>query len=404
MEKKIKNQNGITLISLVITVIVILILAGVGINASTGMNGDVTKTKSVSDYADLVKVQQAALQAYISYKQTGNVDVLKGKAMTYAEAKAIETEFKALDSTVSLKQADSAEAGNKYYRLSMYDLRALGLNNLRAGVEYVVNYATGEVFNATSKQTGLGETLYVASNNSNTDYIKSGLVLWYDGINNTGNGHSSSTTTWKDLSGNGNHGTINGISTTPTATSGWGENYLAFDGTNDWVSIGEMNLDNFTLEVVVLNPEIITTGEQMYICNFETGGYGLCYNKGTQYPNTLQVRISASANTSSYIKVTSSDTQGPLTNVKYSLSGSFNGSQMVLFENGNKNVVNVSGVIKPPSGNTVLAVGVNPYANRRQQGELKGYIYSVRVYNRALTDEEVAHNYAIDKARFGIED
>ena len=30
-----------------------------------------------------------------------------------------------------------------------------------------------------------------------------------------------------------------------------------------------------------------------------------------------------------------------------------------------------------------------------------GRYYCVRVYNRELTAEEVAHNYAIDKARFG---
>ena len=30
-------------------------------------------------------------------------------------------------------------------------------------------------------------------------------------------------------------------------------------------------------------------------------------------------------------------------------------------------------------------------------------INSFRIYNRALTDEEVAHNYRIDKSRFGIE-
>ena len=31
-------------------------------------------------------------------------------------------------------------------------------------------------------------------------------------------------------------------------------------------------------------------------------------------------------------------------------------------------------------------------------------IYSIRVYNRKLTEEELQYNYEIDKARFGIED
>ncbi|MFA9381569.1 MAG: hypothetical protein ACERKO_10975, partial [Acetanaerobacterium sp.] len=39
------------------------------------------------------------------------------------------------------------------------------------------------------------------------------LALWYDGINNTGSGHSASPSSWFDLSGNGNHGSlIQGVS------------------------------------------------------------------------------------------------------------------------------------------------------------------------------------------------
>ena len=32
----------------------------------------------------------------------------------------------------------------------------------------------------------------------------------------------------------------------------------------------------------------------------------------------------------------------------------------------------------------------------------RGKVFNVRIYSRALTAEEIAHNYAIDKARFGI--
>lgn len=65
----------------------------------------------------------------------------------------------------------------------------------------------------------------------------------------------------------------------------------------------------------------------------------------------------------------------------------------------------VSGAIKAPNANTILALGTNPSGTNAQQGAwLNGKIYSVHIYNRALTDEEIAQNYAIDKARFGIEE
>lgn len=63
------------------------------------------------------------------------------------------------------------------------------------------------------------------------EYIKNGLILHLDGINNTGNGHSNTTTTWKDLSGRGNDATLIGFD----STSGWKENYLKFDGKDDYV-------------------------------------------------------------------------------------------------------------------------------------------------------------------------
>ena len=43
MNTKKKNARGITLIALVITIIVLLILAGVTINALSGENGIITK-------------------------------------------------------------------------------------------------------------------------------------------------------------------------------------------------------------------------------------------------------------------------------------------------------------------------------------------------------------------------
>ena len=46
MKNKLKERKGITLIALVITIIVLLILAGVSITMLTGENGILTKAKS----------------------------------------------------------------------------------------------------------------------------------------------------------------------------------------------------------------------------------------------------------------------------------------------------------------------------------------------------------------------
>ena len=43
MRKNLKNQKGITLIALVVTIVVILILAGISIVTLTGENGIINK-------------------------------------------------------------------------------------------------------------------------------------------------------------------------------------------------------------------------------------------------------------------------------------------------------------------------------------------------------------------------
>lgn len=46
--KKLKSKNGITLMALVISIIVMLILAGVSLNATIGDNGIITQAKNAT--------------------------------------------------------------------------------------------------------------------------------------------------------------------------------------------------------------------------------------------------------------------------------------------------------------------------------------------------------------------
>ena len=101
------------------------------------------------------------------------------------------------------------------------------------------------------------------------DYIEEGLILHYDAINNTGEGdekHSTTTTTWKDLSANGNDGTLKYFDT--TEESGWKDSYLKFDGINDIEDTGLKGAttftsdDNYTLEVVFNMNKVTAQGNQ----------------------------------------------------------------------------------------------------------------------------------------------
>ncbi len=58
MNKRQKNTNGITLVSLVITIIIMLILAGVSINAAVGENGIVTRAAEASRQSKIAQEKE----------------------------------------------------------------------------------------------------------------------------------------------------------------------------------------------------------------------------------------------------------------------------------------------------------------------------------------------------------
>ena len=64
---KIKNQKGITLIALVITIIVLLILAGVSISSIMGENGIATKAKESKTKTKVAEVEEMAGLIAIEY-------------------------------------------------------------------------------------------------------------------------------------------------------------------------------------------------------------------------------------------------------------------------------------------------------------------------------------------------
>ena len=61
-----KNQNGVTLIALAVTIIVMLILAGVTMATLTGENGIITQSRRAAAASTEAKVKENMLAAYNS--------------------------------------------------------------------------------------------------------------------------------------------------------------------------------------------------------------------------------------------------------------------------------------------------------------------------------------------------
>ena len=227
------------------------------------------------------------------------------------------------------------------------------------------------------------------------EYVTDGLVSLLDTEKNTKYGHSKRTAIWQNLAGtkNANLKNINN-----TLTSGWTENSLILDGKDDWVNVGYYHNSNMTIEIVAEPLKIANSKNQYYLANIESGGIRIC--------NTGVGNNYGGAYISGYKGLVSTNIAE--INKIYSMSTGFNGKELYFMENGIKYKENYTGSIRKPDSSTVFAIGVNPSGTSdgtaSSEARFNMKVYSVRIYNRCLTEEEIKHNYEIDKARFGIKE
>ena len=163
MKNTLKSQKGITLVALVVTVIVLLILAGIGIGELSNNNEDITQTKDTISLTELNKVQQVVIENYLKYIQIKNEHILTGVGQKIDEEKynEINNKLKQISNNEFQLKEYSDNTDESYYMLNGDDLRSLGLQNIHNNDLYVVNYSTGEVFNYTQQKNAAGDVLYI---------------------------------------------------------------------------------------------------------------------------------------------------------------------------------------------------------------------------------------------------
>ena len=217
---------------------------------------------------------------------------------------------------------------------------------------------------------------------TSVSYIRSGLVAHWDGVENAGRGvHDPSATVWKDLVA-GREFTLSNVTVA--------DNSIVFKGSN--TSYGELSVADTA-------------------ATFENASDG-----------TLEIVYAAADNTATKIILQSSEASGHAISVwqgnrLLTVSGSVNNSPYFNFSSGTAtNIVSVRYASAKPgnarvSGNQLTSAGLDCWncatnatiigtRNSKANNHYKGAIYSIRVYNRQLTDAEIDSNHAIDRKRF----
>ena len=199
-----------------------------------------------------------------------------------------------------------------------------------------------------------------------------------------------------DSSGNGNNGTLNG----PIWTTGKNGGGLSFDGINDYVSVPRINNDEVSICAwFYKNINDITSADAIF------GGWR--WNTNTQLregfdlrfyqlaPDTLEFIVETQNGSGTRTEKTIRRNLGTSVGAWYHVAGTYykaTGEQK-LYVNG----LLVSTRIHP-AGNTIVPLtfysDMRVGHSRVNNGYFNGIIDDVRLYNRALSDQEVMNLYS----------
>jgi hypothetical protein len=238
-----------------------------------------------------------------------------------------------------------------------------------------------------------------------TSIVTSGLVLNLDASN--ASSYAGSGTSWFDLSGNGNNGTLTNGPTFNSANGG----SIVFDGTNDYISIGSQNIvgtgtSAFTGELWWYINKTLASGEYIMPIRIKQDSefFIALYNPSGTYNLYGTFRGYAQYG----IPVTNSDYinkwicmqfvyTGGNKNTASSYKFYINGAQIAVGSNsfgaagGEGANCNIIGADGNSGCNTFFTSGV-----------MKGNIASYRLYTGELTASQLLQNYNANKTKFGL--
>jgi hypothetical protein len=224
------------------------------------------------------------------------------------------------------------------------------------------------------------------------------LVLHLDAANQKS--FRSGATTWFDLSGRGNNGTLTNGPTFNSANGG----SIVFDGIDDYIlTSSPINVSNrFTINswVKLTATTVLPTTYNNRValisnCYPYASGKGFFMvasgNNGSDFFISLGNDQKSATSATGYIK----------TNTFFMISATVNAgdSNIKLYYNGVEVLYSYQ-----TDGNVALSydVGNTQIGYRTSSDVMRGSIYNFQMYNRALSSSEILQNYNATKSRFNL--
>ena len=181
-------------------------------------------------------------------------------------------------------------------------------------------------------------------------------------------------TQWDDLSKNKGNMAIYGARWNNERTG------LAFDGVDDYVKLGKYTNQTFTNEVTFETNKL--DGTQNVLSNINNGGFAILVRNG-------QIRALISTGTDR-VKVLYYN--GVIVNTKYTVQVVKDDTEVKMYVNGQL-ADSVEASMR--TVNNEMMIGAKPLGDEAETNFFSGVVYAVRLYDRALTEQELNTNYAL---------
>lgn len=227
--------------------------------------------------------------------------------------------------------------------------------------------------------------------------IKDGLILYCDAIQNQRSGHSDSPSDWQDLSGNGNDGVL--VGDVQYIDNRYIVRDVVVDGEQSCILFPQQALKvkndtSFTMQFVFSisedSPSMVNNLFGMYK-NPTTQEQFWATTERNQYREGIALRFFNRRYPNTGYESINRDIHVPMM-----LTISFNTSNNLAYFLNDQKIY----MTTPNTNDNFYGMTIGCYLG--QTGGGKSAWYSIRYYNRALSDEEIINNYNYDKRRYNI--